>query len=79
MSFAEELLRVRAEKANANRRLLQLKNEEAKLLVANVPCSGCSAAVGQSCRKNGHGARTFPHAERVRAATALVVELSKKK
>lgn len=78
MSFAQELLRVRAEKANAKKRLQALKNEEAKLMVANVPCEGCKAQVGQSCTKPSR-TRTFPHAERVRAATALVVELSKQK
>jgi hypothetical protein len=76
MSFAKELLRVRAEKANANKRLTQLKHEEAKLMTAAVPCKGCGAKVGQRCGKPS-GVRTFPHAERVRAATALVVKLTR--
>jgi len=78
MSWAEDLLRVRLAKSSAKRRLQDLQNEEARLMTAKVPCKGCGATVGQRCGKPS-GGRSFSHAERVRAATALVVELSKQK
>jgi hypothetical protein len=81
MSWTRELLDCRFNKDRARKRLNQLKAEEARLLVANVPCSLCQLTgggqVGMPCRKNGHGQVTFPHAERRRAATALIADLQK--
>jgi len=85
MSWQAELLRVRSEKENAKKRLNQLLSEEFRLLVMNAPCSLCQQSgggrgdVGVPCRKNGHGQVTFPHAERRRAATALVTAEALKK
>lgn len=83
MSWQADFLLVRAQRQNAQQRWQQLRNEEAKLLVNNAPCSLCQQTgggeIGTPCRKNGHGAFTYPHAERVRAAITLVAAEGSKK
>ena len=81
LTWQSQLLDCRFLKDRARKRLNQLKAEEARLLVANAPCSLCQLTgggeIGQPCRKNGYGQITVPHAERRRAATRLVADLQK--
>ena len=85
MSWQDDVLFVRAQLTNAKKRFLQLQGAEDRLIVANAPCSLCQQAgggrgdVGTPCRKNGFGAFTRSHAERRRAAAALIAGEGSKK
>ena len=85
MSQLTELLQIRAQLVSAKQRFQQLHNEEDKLVVAIAPCSLCQLAgggrgdVGVPCRKNWFGPYTYSHAERRRAATALIAARGSKK